>query len=917
MAPVVSLPLSPRVNSDGFLYTSAILKPFIGEGDAPESPAGRVLDTLWLGGLLHEVDEGYLLEVDDLASLEPWERSHLGIPGDASSACVHVSTYLNPRNPAFELNAELRVEEEARTFGVSRSGPIVDWGEDRICLPPHLMRALDFCEAVLPEEADERWLLIGQLKRLALAGALSFDDFLAGQKVHVPESMGVLVEGSADRIRLLPTPNGVDGNWPRLESDAASRQTYTVRDGTVRNRLVLDETSRAQSDGVRGIELEGPDVPRFLDNPEAFLPDDIDVSQFSPRVRGLVPQRYRSQPYLQVEKSGSREWFSVSPKIEFLSAAVFADESENQLTPFEPDAGTEALPGGPHDLTPEKYTELCRAAVESGEEYQQHGDDWIHIDPQDAERFLKGLSHLEPDGEGGLRIPRERVGLMLDVISNVHELEYDEEWGPTEAFLENLEAFAVPEILDATLPAHQVTGYRWLRSLFHEGLGALLADDMGLGKTVQAISLFAHLKETKGIRPSLVVAPKSLLDNWEEEIRRFCPGIQRIHQHGGPGRTKDAGFLSQQDVVLTTYETLRRDQLDLGQVAWKVLVCDEAQKVKNPTAQVTASVKGLKAAHRVALSGTPVENGLSELWCIVDFVQPGRLGSQREFRDHLERPILDATPESTERSEASQQLLERLVPHYLRRTKDELKPPLPPKEDIVQEVPLGPRQEQLYANTIGLLTDGGMIPIAALTRLIQICSHPELIEPTEGPLDQLVSECPKLKKTIDLLERIRERGERVIVFTRFKRMQRILQMVLDEYFDVYAPILNGEVDGGQRLPIVKKFNTEDGFGAMVLSPEAAGVGLNIVGANHVIHYSRLWNPAKENQATDRVHRMGQSRPVSVHYPIVVGGDFHSVEQHLDELLRSKMALARDVLVPRDALDVAGDLQKRVLEEHGG
>jgi SNF2 family DNA or RNA helicase len=217
------------------------------------------------------------------------------------------------------------------------------------------------------------------------------------------------------------------------------------------------------------------------------------------------------------------------------------------------------------------------------------------------------------------------------VISNVHELEYDEEWDPAEAFPENLEAFAVPEILDATLPAHQVTGYRWLRFLCHEGLGALLADDMGLGKTVQAISLFAHLKETKGIRPSLVVAPKSLLDHWEEEIRRFCPGIQRIHQHGGPGRTKDAGFLSQQDVVLTTYETLRRDQLDLGQVEWKVLVCDEVQKVKNPTAQVTASVKGLKAAHRVALSGTPVENGLSELWCIVDFVQPGRLGSQREF----------------------------------------------------------------------------------------------------------------------------------------------------------------------------------------------------------------------------------------------------------------------------------------------
>jgi SNF2 family DNA or RNA helicase len=317
---------------------------------------------------------------------------------------------------------------------------------------------------------------------------------------------------------------------------------------------------------------------------------------------------------------------------------------------------------------------------------------------------------------------------------------------------------------------------------------------------------------------------------------------------------------------------------------------------------MTAATKGMKARTRVAATGTPVENGLSELWCIVDFAQPGKLGSQREFRQAFEQPLISST-DPAETARLVGELQDRLVPHYVRRLKRDVLEGLPERQDVRYDVGLGPRQRQIYARLAEAVRDGSMIPLEGIQKLITVCSHPELTEPAGAHIEDLIGECPKLQQTLRLLAPVQKAGERAVVFTRLRSMQRILQDALRHTYGVHAPIINGEVAGARRVEMVEQFNEADSFGVLILGPEAGGVGLNITGPNHVVHYTRLWNPAKENQATDRVHRLGQTRPVTVHYPIVTG----TVEEKLHQLLEEKRSLAENVLVPRESLSVMDEL----------
>ena len=409
--------------------------------------------------------------------------------------------------------------------------------------------------------------------------------------------------------------------------------------------------------------------------------------------------------------------------------------------------------------------------------------------------------------------------------------------------------------------------------------------------------------------------PLAVMVNWQRELKRFAPRIGHIHLHQGPYRQRDPNRLGLNDVVITTYATLRRDQIMLAKVDWTVVACDEAQNVKNPTANVTSAVKGMKASFRLACTGTPVENGLSELWCIVDFAQPGRLGSRREFRDTFERPLVDALDDTEDQEGHVARLRTQLHPHYIRRTKEEVLR-LPPKTEHTYEVGMSERQAAIYAQILAGVHRGETLPLVGLQRLITVCSHPLALPEANQSEDskRLLEDAPKLRKTVEVLEEIRRTGAKVVIYTRLKAMQRILQTVILDKFGFDPSVLNGEVSGYHRHGIVEAFNAGRGFDAMILSPEAAGVGLNITGATHVIHYTRLWNPAKENQATDRVHRIGQTHEVAIHYPIVAGDGFKSVEQHLHDLLQEKLQLARNVLIPRKSLDFLSELERRVTSE---
>ena len=545
-------------------------------------------------------------------------------------------------------------------------------------------------------------------------------------------------------------------------------------------------------------------------------------------------------------------------------------------------------------------------------------DGWIEIDPDRARRFLDFCDD-NPEVDGRRHVDRASVQLVLDVIPNTESLEYIEPEFSSEVTPE-LPVYHLPRSLEATLYPHQEVGYRWMRHLHESGCGGLLADDMGLGKTVQLIAFMSHLHDLGALRPALLVVPLSVMVNWQRELQRFAPKIEPAREHRGPSRPKgeDILRLARNEVVITTYATLRRDQVWLGQIDWTVVACDEAQNVKNPTANVTSAVKGMKASFRLACTGTPVENGLSELWCIMDFAQPGRLGSRREFRDDFERPLVDALDDTLDQQGHVARLRRRLHPHYIRRTKDQTLR-LPPKTERTYEVGMSARQAARYSRILERVRRREKNPLAGLQDLIAVCSHPLAsggMREAERP-EQLLEDAPKLGKTMEVLDEIRRLPAKVVVYTRLKAMQRILQTVIRCKFGFDPRVLNGEVSGRNRHRIVEAFNGGRGFDAMILSPEAAGVGLNITGATHVIHYTRLWNPAKENQATDRVHRIGQQHPVTIHYPVVVGDGFKSVEEHLHDLLAEKLQLARNVLVARKSLDFMSELEQRVTGGVGG
>ncbi|MFF9755237.1 DEAD/DEAH box helicase [Streptomyces sp. NPDC014344] len=459
---------------------------------------------------------------------------------------------------------------------------------------------------------------------------------------------------------------------------------------------------------------------------------------------------------------------------------------------------------------------------------------------------------------------------------------------------------AQPARLTATLRDYQLRGLRWMDRMTSLGLGGCLADDMGLGKTIQLISLHLLRQERPEDRgPTLVVCPASLLGNWEREVGRFAPGTP-VRRHHGPGRTlngADEGF------VLTTYGTMRLDADRLGAHAWGLVVADEAQHVKNPHSSTAKALRLIGARARIALTGTPVENNLSELWAVLDWTTPGLLGTHGRFRKRWIAPIeaervLAADGDGEQRTA---RLLSELVrPFLLRRRKTDpgIAPELPPKTETDRPVALTAEQETLYREQVetvmgeiragaGGIARSGLV-LKLLTGLKQICNHPAQFL-KEGAAAALAGRSGKLELLDELLATITAEGGAALVFTQYVTMGRLLERHLRER-GTAAALLHGGTPVAKREELVRRF--QDGeFPVFLLSLKAAGTGLNLTRADHVVHYDRWWNPAVEAQATDRAHRIGQTRPVQVHRLIAEG----TVEDRIAALLEAKKELADSVL----------------------
>lgn len=479
---------------------------------------------------------------------------------------------------------------------------------------------------------------------------------------------------------------------------------------------------------------------------------------------------------------------------------------------------------------------------------------------------------------------------------------------------QSVEPLPVPKNFQGELRPYQVRGMSWLAFLDRWSLGACLADDMGLGKTIQLIAFLLHLKEQGGLeQPTLLVCPTSVLGNWEREVKRFAPSLE-VTVHHGDKRPQGKAFakaVKGKDLIITSYALIHRDAKDLQSVVWEGVVLDEAQNIKNPEAKQSQAVRELQTQFRIALTGTPVENRLSELWSILDFLNPGYLGPRNFFQRRFAIPI--------ERygDTASLQTLRSLVqPFILRRLKTDrdIIQDLPEKQEMTVFCGLAAEQAALYQKAVDKSlaaiesADGikrrGMI-LALLVKLKQICNHPILLKSeadenekkTKQKASLLTHPSPqnlsgKLQRLEEMLEELLAEGDRALIFTQFAEWGKLLKDYLEQRFGRETLLLYGGTSKKQREEMVDRFqNDPQGPRLFILSLKAGGVGLNLTRANHVFHFDRWWNPAVENQATDRVFRIGQTRNVQVHKFVCTG----TLEERIHELIESKKALSEQVV----------------------
>ncbi|MBO7721035.1 MAG: ATP-dependent helicase, partial [Kiritimatiellae bacterium] len=441
---------------------------------------------------------------------------------------------------------------------------------------------------------------------------------------------------------------------------------------------------------------------------------------------------------------------------------------------------------------------------------------------------------------------------------------------------------AAPEGFAGELREYQRRGVDWLRFLTGHGFGALLADDMGLGKTVQVIAW--ALACCRG-RKLLVVAPLTLLGNWRHELERFAPGL-KVYVHHGELRQLGSGFklaVGGADVTLTSYTLLVRDYGDFSEIKWDAMAIDEAQAVKNPDTRVSGAVRALTPPMRIAVTGTPVENSLADLWALEEFLNPGLLGDRRSFAERFVKPVAE-----DERSSAGLRLRRALEPFILRRLKTDVRiaAELGDKREIREYCELTPEQRLEYEKELGGFRaaehERGDV-FALLTRLKLICDG-----------------AGKLERLFELVETIFANGESALVFTQYAKVGAWLRGELGRRFGREFPFLHGALAAKEREAQISVFKKTRGPGLFLLSLKAGGFGLNLVKATHVIHFDRWWNPAVENQATDRAHRIGQARTVFAHLFITAG----TIEEHVDRMLLRKAAVADSVITEAEWLEAA-------------
>lgn len=810
----------------------------------------------------------------------------------------------------------------------------------------------EFNDAPASEKVGgEAFIKFAEIKDLAAEGSVATDRFTATRKVVIPSQIGVeLIEEEGDRISFAPKIEGIsnDNFQAVVKRSGTIHQTYSFDDESGEKvSVVLNDEQREVLSRMQNVRhLGGVERTQTLRDPQAIFDGvnrSVCLEDFGPRVRGIGDFPFVVQPFIQKSVTGifddvNREDVGSPQKFNAGLRCRYADGSE-QVIEFR---STDDI---------RDFSDQVMEAYRSGKGHIEYCGKSMAIDQNfcEAIRELKEKTLPKRSERSNQSDP---AGKFLLIFTNEEEVEFQEnpEDSATEVLLE------LPKALkeNVVLKDHQKKGIAWLQHNFRLGRqGCLLADDMGLGKTLQLLVFLAWLIEKNDVisdtltpekapwKPILIVAPVILIENetWIEDMKKFFSGdgaiftpwltlrgseLKSLKKEAGRETklgeaTLDLDRLCQYRVVLTNYETVVNYQHSFAKMRdrWSVIVTDEAQEYKTPNTKVSHALKSLSPRFRVACTGTPVETKLSDIWNIFDFLQPGRLlGSARSFSERFERP-LEAVDETKDAIAELKETLHfgRNNAYILRRDKLNL-PDLPSKTTHRLECELTDAQREYHLDLLKRASIGGQgnHPFSLISDFLRVYQHPALVPQYFPRLpEQAIEECDKISVLIEALKSIKLKGEKALIFARSLDMQQILVSVLNHRFGLRVNIVNGstkrsnhrEAGDGQigaektRRGILDKFKNGHGFDVLILSPEVAGMGLTLTEANHVFHYGRWWNPAKEAQATDRVYRIGQERDVHIYYLIAKDkkSGLVTFDEKLDLLLTRRLALASDFLAP--------------------
>ncbi|MDA8090620.1 MAG: SNF2-related protein [Nitrospiraceae bacterium] len=800
-------------------------------------------------------------------------------------------------------------------------------------------------------------IIFASIKGLSEDIGAQIDKIISHQKVIIPSKIGLdMLVDENKRITFVPKIDGASPEGLRkaflVNDDIDDVYSVKTPEGG-RIRILLNQNQKEVFRRMQKVRhLGGAARSKILSNPfqifDGVAEDvDIDLSEFGPRVKGIGDFPFVANPFVSYGTTGIFEGSEAESsqrekkRFDIGINVAYADGTEENVI-FR--AREEVL----------KFNHELKVAVQKGASNITVKGKTIQL----TKDFVKGVEDIVEDilTPPKKDEPQSKKHHYLLIYTNVEKLEYNEN-EDTECEMIGEDKFCIPSSLrdDITLREHQKAGLRWLQlNYLRKRRGCLLADEMGLGKTLQVLSFLSWLiergdispagvnKETAPWNPILIVAPVMLLESetWIKDMQAFfldtgivfepflvlhgneLKRMRRPHIHGREVEMEesvlDLDKLCQYRVVLTNYETIVNYQFSFASMKdkWSVIVTDESQELKTPNTKISHAMKSLSPTFRVACTGTPVETRLMDIWNIFDYLQPGRLGSSAEFSKQFDKPISSCAGRET-LSATLGELRERLYygkPYafILRRDKSKLTD-LPVKYEHKEDCDLGDEQKEKHFDFVTRARSGGNgnDHLRMIHNLMKLYQHPSLLPEYSGlescDIEGALKRCPKLEKVISILTDIRAKREKVLIFTRSLAMQDVLARVILKRFGINVDIINGGTSrkmgtmstNNTRKGILQRFQGSHGFNVLILSPDVAGVGITLVEANHVIHYGRWWNPAKESQATDRVYRIGQSKDVHVYYLIAKDplGKFKTFDEKLDALLQRRKELAADFLAP--------------------